>query len=319
MADAAQDNEFDDLDDDALEALKSGEIVEQHDENLFSDDTSTPKTEERAPKSADTDDDEEYSAKVQKRIGKLVSQRKLVETERDTERDRRTQAERERDEALARLAKYEERQDSDLMSRAEDLVKRRDEALDDGDLTTYNQLNDELMEVRWEMRERKNAPRAKAPDPEPQQQSRAAEPAAPKPARAKAAQDWLDQNSDWIYDPSNRERAIQAQRLEAELIGEGYYYDEPELYQELDRRLGKMAQPTAGDGQGIAGETVEPTPQPRQTAQAGTNRDSLPHTPPRDRNPAKLTRADLDKMARYGLDPQSPKDRKAWLQRDAEL
>lgn len=313
MADAAQDNEFDDLEDDALEALKSGEIVEQHDENLFSEDPPAPKKEERAPKAADSDDEEEYSAKVQKRIGKLVSQRKLVETERDTERDRRTQAERERDEALARLAKYEERQDSDLTSRAEDLVKRRDAALDDGDLTVYNQLNDELMEVRLEMRERKKAPRVKAPDPEPQQQPRAAEPAAPK--LAQAAKDWLDRNSDWIYDPSNRERAIQAQRLEAELISEGYYYDEPELYQELDRRLGQMAQPTAGDGQGIAAAAS----QTRQTAQAGTNRDSLPNTPPRDRNPAKLTRADLDKMARYGLDPQSPKDRKAWLQRDAEL
>jgi hypothetical protein len=245
----------------------------------------------------DIDDDDWYSKAVGKRIDKEVSKRKALQDqllERETEAER---LRRELMESRERLNKYETKADEDLDSRAKDLKARRDKALDDGDLNVYNDLNDELMEVKIELRDRVRRPKAEP----------AAEPEKTRPLRtAKAAEDWLKRNSDWVT--ADKERADRAALIEQQLFREGYTANDSETYEELDRRLSKRE--AAAD---VVDDDDEPAPPPRGSATTGVPRDTAPRTP---RNAKVITRGDLQKMATFGLDPNDPKHRKAWLDRN---
>ena len=140
----------------------------------------------------ETEDD--YGERVRKRIGKEVSRRKALESERDQERAERERVQRERDEAMARLSKYEARQDEDLKSKADDLKTRRDKALDEGDLAEYNRLNDELMDTRIELRDRSTRRPAKADDEGGGEQQRQTQ----QPAASGAGSEWVARNKAWL-------------------------------------------------------------------------------------------------------------------------
>lgn len=243
----------------------------------------------------DIDDDDWYSKAVGKRIDKEVSKRKALQDqllERETEAER---LRRELMESRERLNKYEAKADEDLDARAKDLKARRDKALDDGELNVYNDLNDELMEVKIELRDRTRRTKAE-PKPETPRQSQT----------AKAAEEWLKRNSDWVT--TDKERADRAALIEQQLFREGYTANDSSTYEELDRRLNKRE---AADE--VVDDDDEPAPPPRGSATTGVPRDTAPRTP---RNAKVLTRGDLQKMATFGLDPNDPAHRKAWLDRN---
>lgn len=243
----------------------------------------------------DIDDDDWYSKAVGKRIDKEVSKRKALQ---DQLEERETEAERLRRELMEsreRLNKYEAKADEDLDQRAKDLKARRDKALDDGELNVYNDLNDELMEVKIELRDRTRQPKAE-PKPETPKQSQT----------ARAAEKWLERNSDWVT--TDKERADRAALIEQQLFREGYTASDSATYEELDRRLSKR---DAADE--VVDDDDEPAPPPRGSATTGVPRDTAPRTP---RNAKVITRGDLQKMATFGLDPNDPAHRKAWLDRN---
>lgn len=246
-------------------------------------------------------DDEDYGERVRKRINKEVSKRKALAEERDRLAAEREQIQRERDEARARLAKYEERQDEDLKAKVDDIKARRDKALDEGDLAEYNKLNDELLDARIELRDRSTR------RPAPREDNDDRQPA----AIPKASSAWVERNRDWLMaDPANQELA---KSIEQKLVRKhGGYTDE--LYRELSKRLASVSDDYVYDD--VAEDDFE-EPAPRGNT-AGVPRDSYDE-PTSQRRSGKLTRADLAAMAKFGMDPNSPKDRKAWINRNAEL
>lgn len=117
---------------------------------------------------------------------------------------------------------------------------------------------------------------------------------------ASAARDWMDENADWFqsgskgFDEARRKRALQ---INEELKREGMDFATDEFYEELDKRIGNGARPQRGD--------LPPTP------------DAAP-----SRRPGKvgrLTEEGKKTMRRYGLNPDNPKHREAYLKRDTAL
>lgn len=282
------DEELADLDDDAKAALQNGEV---HD-------------------ASDHDDDEDYGEKVRKRIGKEVGRRKALESELERERTERARLEQEIADSRKKLSSYEEQQDSDLKTKSETLKDRRDKALDEGDLTTYNELNDELMEVRLELRQRSSRPRPQDDDGEQGGQQRRGAPGA-----SDASRDWVSANRDWLQ--ADEGNIALAKSIEGRLARKYGGYSNPKLYQELSEQLAKVADDYQYEGAGYDEIEVDDDPPPRRPNSAGVPRNGdAPNARPRGN---RLTREDLNSMSRYGFDPESPADRKAWLNRNAEL
>lgn len=270
--------ELSDLDDDAKAALQAGEVQVE-----------------------DEDPDAEYGERVRKRIGKEVSKRKAIETQLESERAERARLDAELAESRKRLSSYESEQDEGLKTKAEDLKSRRDKALDDGDLSEYNRLNDELMDARIELRDRSTRRPAVQEEDRPQQQV-----AAPQ-----ASQDWVARNRAWLA--ADEANLSLAKGLEQKLAKKHGGYNDA-LYRELSKRLAAVSEDFIDDD----GDDLEryDDPPPRSTT-AGVPRESFSDSP--RRAAGKLTRDDLSAMSRYGMDPNSPSDRKAWLNRNAEL
>jgi hypothetical protein len=271
----------DDLDDDALEALQTGAIDHEG--------------------TGDDEDLETYGKRVQKRIGKEVSKRKVVETERDQFKSEAQRYREELERARKRLSEYEEQDDKNLEDREKDLIARRAKALDEGEMKEYNELNDELMDLKVERRTRKVI----KPEPE------------PVPAKedttsrvSEATRKWVDQNSDWLN--SDKAKAAEAVKIERQLIKEGYSTSDPDLYQELDKRLNGGTD----DDESIE-DLLEEDERPQQRgATTGVPRDRGTRQAGKR---GRLTRDDLVRMKRANLDPNNPEHRKAWIKRNDPL
>jgi len=301
----AHQEDLDDLTDEAREALESN-------------------PEAFNPRELDEEDDrfDDYGARVKKRVGKEVKARKMLETQLNQERTERERLRAEREqfeaelrEARERLNQFEEREGESYKSREEDLLARRQVALDDGDLAAVNKLNDELLDVRLKLREKVSRPETKRLEAD--HQPPAVKPSVVNQRVAAATQSWLDRRSDRL-DQTTLTRAAQ---IEKELTDAGYKVNDPKLYDELDRRL-FPDEYTDQDLQGDVYDDLEdeqPTGrgEPQRGAVAGVPRDSGSRRVA-GRN-QQLTADDLRKMARWNLDPNNPKDRAAWRNRNTPL
>lgn len=266
---------LEDLDEDAKTALADGEFH---------------------PSEMADDDDENYGRRVSKRIGKEVGKRKRIESELEAERAERAREHKELMEARDRLSAYEKQQHEDQSGKVEDLRKKAKQALDDGDLDTYHDLNEELSDVKFALRMREAQPKQEPVDDYRDD----------GPKISDEASNWVASNS-WFG--KDKARTQRAQALEKALVAEGYSVTDPSLYDELDARL---------DG----GDEADDEPPPRNNHRrgmtgAGVNRDSYDENP--GRNSRKLTRSDLAAMARNNFDPDNPAHRRAWIKRNDEL
>ena len=166
------------------------------------------------------------------------------------------------------------------------LRKRAEEALEEGETSSYLELNDKIVENKVKM-----ALYEEEPEPTPAVKP-AAEPAA-KPI-ADEAQNWLDENSDWIEeDPEKFERAKQ---ISIKIMNEKKYSaNDPRLYAEIDAELNST-------------NSSRNTEQPIVNVPGG-------NTPPAGHNQQKthLSRADLLMMQEYGFNPDKLSDRKNWI------
>jgi len=196
---------------------------------------------------------------------------------------KRQQAEAQQAQLRAQEEATEAQRQAALEAKESDLLKQRREALEKDDLDAFDKLDSELIDIRLERRT----------------QRQATADADPEDALAPEAKAWIDRNP-WFR--SDAQRASKVKQIAAELEGQ-YDTNDPELYAEIDRR--------------IAAEKPKPTASAtRAGAVAGVNRGG---GQPKKGGSEKLTRADLTKMAKYGLDPNNQDHRRGWLNRNASI
>lgn len=258
-----------------------------------------------SPAEADeADEDAEYGRKVKKRIAKEVSKRKRIETEFAAQRSQYEQyianLHQRLESVEQRFSEADARQSTaELDARLADIKARRKTAWDDGDIDTYHALEDEYLDARMAVQQRAKPP-ADAHSSPPQVQQPVAQPAQaqlPAPMR-----DWMETNQKWFNgEAANRSRVSVADSLFNVLKAEGYDEDDPELYAELDKRL-----VAAG---------IKPARKPAATTVAPNRYAGANESSPRKG----FTQADMATMRKYGMDPNNPAHRAAYLNRNAPL
>lgn len=232
----------------------------------------------------------------EKRINKLVSQNKALADELAAERQARTAAERKAQEFEQSQA---ERSALDLEGKLADIRAKRKNAFNEGDLDTYDDLNDEYVKAqialdRIKERQPKQDESGRPPsDTRPVSQ----DPRSDQPQYPKATMDWVQRNQSWWNaDPSNQTRVQQANDTFVALQEEGFDPGSDDFYAELDYRLGQPSR---------AARPV--TSAPRNGREQSSRRQ------------AGITQQDIKSMKVWGYDPNKPEDRKRWLNRNTEL
>lgn len=253
--------EDDDLTPDALEALNSDDPIEHEGDE--------PKPDKKS---------------IKHRIGKEVEKTRL-------ERERADQLERELQEAKKRLSGYEKQQIEQTDAREDELIEAKKKALDEGDLERYDEIRDELEEVRFNKRMRKQAPQAEEQE----------QPSGRKQAEAAAA--WTAENRDWFG--KDQEKTRRAVQIERELREEGYSVSDPDLYKELNKRLAGGNESEGDDSEFYEEESIRNTPPPPP-------RDRGSNTP-RGKVSRRMTAEDVANMRRFQMDPEDPQQRKQYM------
>lgn len=237
-----------------------------------------PEQQQESDDQAGADDKETYSRKVQKRIDKLVYERKLEQELRQ----------KETRELMARIAELEgrtlqqehEKQTSELSNQRQALFEQRKEALEIGDYDKVNELDDKLMDLKIAMTKT-----AGQKQPAPKQQSQ--QPPVNSETEIPKAQAVWEQNNPWVFDSSQKSRLEKAQSVFNELLKNGYSASDPETFDILDSRLKRQSPPSAPvDRSGIVGDV--------------NGKESF-------------SADDKTLMRKWGLDPDNADHRKQWI------
>ena len=254
-----EENEFDDID-------QSNDYLDSDKEEKLELEEDTAKEEE--PKE---EEKEEYGSKVQKRINKEVSKRKLLEDENRSLNDRLSNLENQVNHSSQTNA------DADLDARATALKAKRQEMYDVGDIDP--KVEDDWQDVRHEQRQ---SAERKAYN----EQQQAQQPAQQQRQIPKAQQDWMQENSDWYG--VDKERTDNANSTFQAILDDGYSEAHEGAYKEFDKRL----TPTESKR-----EQAPPTAAPSGNGGAPTNK-------------GKLTQDDFVMMREMGMDPHNIEHRK---------
>lgn len=232
-------------------------------------------------------EEETYSSKVQKRIDKLTWEKKVAIEERNAAMAKSHDLE-EKWRAIE-VAKSNEGAQAEI----DGLKSKIAQAFEDGDHPTMIDLQDQLQVKRAEMLQ---SPKKR--EPEARQQVAEAQPEVNP-----HAMDWLERNP-W-YNEKPRAASV-AREMEADLVEQGFEYGE-DLYQELDRKL---------EAAGYRDKPDAPRRSQVRSPVSGSSRGNEG----REQAPSgKLKDVDLAIMRKYGFNPSSPSDRKAWLDRNSAL
>lgn len=239
---------------------------------------------------ANTDEeDESYSKKVKKRIGREVYKTKTALTRAEV-------AENELRKKNALIAKMQKEHNEVMTGRLTEEIAAHSaaaaKALDDSETETYMAANDKILDAKVKL-----ARLAEEKFDEVEEEAPAAPaktPAADNSDLAPAAQSWIDDNDDWITtDPAKFKKA---QQLASKLEAEGYDPTDPALYEELDAQLNKKP---------VQNLNRQPA------AHVNVPGNNTPAAPAGRNN--RLTPEDLRNMQTYGLNPQKASDRANWL------
>lgn len=249
---------------------------EEDDDNVIEQELPEEEITEEEPPKEEDDEKESYSKRVQKRIDKLAY-------ERNVERDKREQLERKiaaqeaEIEAIkqAQSALHEERQTKQVDQQKQDLLNQRKEYLEIGDYDEINRIDDALIDLKLKTR----------PAPEPVKRESTPEPEAPQAYIPDAMKAWYQSNQ-WVYDPNQKARLDKADAIYNKVLAEGYDPEDPDTYQEIDKRL-KRVVPPPGTG-------------PDRGQITGDDKTSF-------------TAQDKRDMENWGLDPTNAQHRKEWI------
>lgn len=197
------------------------EVDNDIDLSLDDEELETPELPEPEP---DEEDDQDYSKKVNKRIGKIVAQRNRERDQRLAEQSRREAIEQENMELRQALQQQRETTDQSTL---EQLRKQKKDALEIDDYDAIVDIDEKIMDHKT-----RQAP-VFEPQPEPQPQ-----PVAEVP---EALQSW-QQDNQWVFDP-NHPKTVKANALYAKLLDSGFEPDDPDTFKELDKKLKREVPP----------------------------------------------------------------------------
>jgi len=180
------------------------------------------------------EDDNKYSEKVEKRIKKLVDQRREAEVQAKQFQEQNAQLEAR----LARLEKGNQNQAEKEFNNRYDQTKRAlEKAVENGDTKAQVAFSEQLADMRAamriaEMQKQQQASQAVSPTVGRAQQ------AAQAPAPAKAM-DWWEKNR-WFNAQGFERETSAARAIDVQLDIEGFDKDSDDYYIELNSRLSKV-------------------------------------------------------------------------------
>lgn len=268
-------------DDIEINEEETNELVDDEVTENPSEETTDEAPEEAPEEKYTPEEKEEYGKRVQKRINQLNS--KIHERDDIIEHERRAREDLQQrlDELENRFVESDaQRTATEIDAKLSDIQKQRLKLLDDGDYENAIALDDELLELKLKKREIATAPVSKAEPPRDT-------PKVPQTAQIPDAQrEWLNDN-DWYFNPNKAQEAQKANEVYLTMMREGYDADDPDTYQELTRRIKPRQKPT-------------PPSAPDRGKVTGQKKPML-------------TNQDLEKMRDFGLDPNNPSHRDAWL------
>jgi hypothetical protein len=302
------------VDDDELDVLDDelDELAEDDAPELPAEPES-PKAEEPAEKpAADTDeDDEPYGKRVKRRIDKLTA--KMRQYEQETNHWKERVAELESKTKAKEMAEFQYQAEwsaSELTKQIDQARAAKKAAIEEGDVDKQIKSDEQILELREQLAEKRRLATAAK---EQATQFKETQEAAPKTPDTTIPEDlpsgtkqWLRANP-WFLKNSDPRAVEFARTLDAALQEEGYSPEEPGMYAELDKRLQVLVPRLA--------KAVKSPPKPRV---AGSSTDGQ-RADSSSKPSRKLTAEDLGKMRRYGMDPNKPEHRKAWLHRNDPL
>jgi len=234
---------------------------------------------EEKPKAPPYSEDMPYSEKVRKRIAKEVA--------------KRAEAEQKAVELEQRLADLEAKTydiaNKSLSNQHKSVSAELKTAIEEGNTEKQVELYEKMADLRGQM----------------QKTSEYAE-SIPKKEEKKdiktppLAKDWVKENSKWFNKPGYRKETAMAYGIDAELTEEGWDVNDPEYYEEMNRRLKssglkyftKSDENTSNDDQNVVQKANRV-----QSPVAGVSRKKAENS-----NRVKLTADDLATARNFGID-----------------
>lgn len=256
--------------------------------------------------------DKAYPEPVQKRIKREIRIRKRVEGEFEQLRDAAVK--------VAELAQTREAESKQLQEQLVSLRRQHAEVLEhmfdgkiqlqmaelrrareEGNFDNEAKIQSEIDQLRFNLNKVKDAkaslgqPTQPAQLAQPPQNAQPAQPAQPqRKAPPPGAIKWVEDNKAWYLNPKFSGHRAFVKGVEAELTREGYSDTSRDYYVELDRRIDE-AFPTLR-----AKTPIAPSGGPAPVPKGGTGRP-----PAGGKRQVVLTKADLQQMRTYGLDPSN--------------
>jgi len=234
---------------------------------------------EEKPKAPPYSEDMPYSEKVRKRIAKEVA--------------KRAEAEQKAVELEQRLADLEAKTydiaNKSLSNQHKSVSAELKTAIEEGNTEKQVELYEKMADLRGQM----------------QKTSEYAESMPKKEEKKEAttpplARDWVKENSKWFNKPGYRKETAMAYGIDAELTEEGWDVNDPEYYEEMNRRLKssglkyftKSDENTSNDDQNVVQKANRV-----QSPVAGVSRKKAENS-----NRVKLTADDLATARNFGID-----------------
>ena len=237
------------------------------------------KQEQEKPKVPAYSDDMPYSEKVRKRIAKEVA--------------KRAEAEQKAVNLEQRIAELESKTfdiaNKSLTNQHKSVSDQLKTAIEEGNTEKQVELYEKMADLRGQMQKTSEYAESK---PKKEEKKDVKTPP--------LAKDWVKENSKWFNKPGYRKETAMAYGIDSELTEEGWDVNDPEYYEEMDRRLkssglkffSKSDENTSNDDQNVVQKTNRV-----QSPVAGVSRKKTSNS-----NRVKLTADDLATAKNFGID-----------------
>jgi len=234
---------------------------------------------EEKPKAPPYSEDMPYSEKVRKRIAKEVA--------------KRAEAEQKAVELEQRLADLEAKTydiaNKSLSNQHKSVSAELKTAIEEGNTEKQVELYEKMADLRGQMQRTSEYAESR---PKKEEKKDAKTPP--------LAKDWVKENSKWFNKPGYRKETAMAYGIDAELTEEGWDVNDPEYYEEMNRRLKssglkyftKSDENTSNDDQNVVQKANRV-----QSPVAGVSRKKAENS-----NRVKLTADDLATARNFGID-----------------
>lgn len=209
-----------------------------------------------------------------------------------------------------KAAKTASTEATDLEKRERELIEKRRQAEEDGDLARYSEASDELIEVRIKRHAVEFAPAAKA---EEVQQTKVADRGSEQ--LVPEAKQWLE-NNPWFSERGNEHLADEVISIQERLISEyGYDLRKPadakKVYEEISKEIRRRPEFDKFTREYSDATETDTRSQQRSHIAPPSRGGEAPERPVT----GQLTQYDIRAMKMVGIDPADPKARAAYLKR----